>query len=53
MEKNEMQAPDFEALLLFDREPDALQPEQVCQALAAGLAARNRTRAAINSQAMA
>ena len=30
-----MQAPDFEALLLFDREPDALQPEQVCQALAA------------------
>lgn len=26
-----MQAPDFEALLLFDREPDALQPEQVCQ----------------------
>lgn len=30
-----MQAPVFEALLLFDKEPKALQPELICQALAA------------------
>ena len=41
-----MQPPVFEALLLFDKEPQALQSELICQALAARFdgAERNKGR---------